>query len=248
MSRESKASTGRPGYVGVNLLPEEIKLAENAATQRRLTVLLTILVFVVVGAATLGAAYLANAAAGNLATAQARAEEILVEQQAFGGGQKVAGQITATKSAQQFTTIAEIDLADLIGDVLAATPASITITGIDFEAQTAVTDGQLPSGPLEAPRVASMVLTGVTGSQTDVKAWVDGLAKLEGFGGAPVQQLQGGNQWSVVLFLSAERWTARYGGEGQSPDTSTQPDPTSDPTPTEAPTPTPTPTPTESEG
>ncbi|MGV8969713.1 MAG: hypothetical protein ACOH1J_04615 [Microbacteriaceae bacterium] len=254
MSRETNSSKVRPGYVGVNLLPEEIKLAENAATQRRLVVLLTVLVLVLVAAGFVGSYLLAENAKSSLTAATANAERIVAEQATYGGGQLVANQIRSTQDAQLIATVVEVDWVGILRDIISVTPESIVITSFEIDGSTSISDSVPPDPPLENMRIASISMTATTPVPGDISVWIKALEKLDGFAGAPVVRYDSG-QATINFFVSSARVTGRFdpnilGYKEQDPAATPTPQPTPEPNVTETAVPnaTPEPTPTEGEG
>jgi hypothetical protein len=236
MSAARNAGNGLPGYTGVNLLPDEIKQAEGAATQRRVIVLLTALVVAAVGAAYFGSLLYAQSSQSSLAAAQAEAAQIVADQAKFGGGLRVANQIKTAKDAQVITTAAEIYWTAVITDVIVATPATISITSIELHAATPVTDGTVPTPPLETSRVGSLTISGVTAAPADIDAWIKGLEKIKGFAGSSVVRFDGGSKYTVVLYISNGRLTNRFATPAPGATATLSPTPTPTPTSTSTPT------------
>lgn len=246
----AKSTSRAAGHIGVNLLPDEIKQAENASTQRRLIVLLTILVVVAVSAAFFGASYSALAAKTTLAAAQAEADRIVAEQANYGGGQQVANQIEITQGAQLLATGLEIEWSALVRDVLAATPASITVTSFEIDSSTTTKEAEAPIPPLEGSRVAAVTVVAVATAPVDIDAWVKSLEKLDGLIGTSVLRLEG-QQFTIKVFISEERVTGRFDPEllgYLEPEPVASPTPSATPTPEPTQAPTPTPTPSDGEG
>ncbi len=239
-AKAPKPASKPSGPIGVNLLPDEIKQAENAASQRRVLVLLTIMVIVAVGAASAGAWLNAQSAAAQLAQAQAKAASIISEQAQHLEGQAVSDKIVSTQDAQILLTTAEIDWQKLLVSIIGVTPATISIQSFELNASTpfAVID-DVP-GPLDAPRLGAVTMTATTVNVPDIDVWVKSLEKLDGFAGTRVLRLENGTV-TVDFYVSKDRVTARFDPAVEGYDEPT-PTPTPEPTQTAEPTPTPTPT------
>lgn len=204
---------GRPH---VNLLPDEVRVAERGARQRRGMIALVV-VSVVLALAGFGAAKVVSVSAElELAAAEARTAELLRAQSEFAEVRALAAERQALVDAQTAGALSEIPWTSRLAEVQAALPDGAVIIGMTLDGG----DPMVPYPPstvaFAVPATAMMTFTAATPDLPRVSAWLDRLSEtVTGFAGAA----PGGVSWSdelqvytasVSVALDAKSWSGRH--------------------------------------
>lgn len=177
LSRPSKsggaATTGLPQ---VNLLPPEVRSARALKPVKRwMGIVLVIAVLAVAGGYALGT-LARNSAETELESAHAETARLQAEALQYAEVPVVLGAIDDAELARQLGMSSEVLWADYLGAIEAVIGTEVSIDTL----AVARTLGDI-QGPLEAPAVATMTVTGRSLELPDTVAWIDALDSIPGF-------------------------------------------------------------------
>ena len=205
------APTARSQPVRVNLLPKEFSQSQSASARRRLAVLLVLLVIVAVAAGLAFAALHASTGSSALLEQQDREQVLLLEKAQYGEGEKLQLQVDSTVAAKAYGASIDLDWAALTRDIIAKTPAGIEPIAFDGTSSTISFEQNVPSGPLEALRVARVQVVGSTTDPRLVDAWAAKLATIEGYLAQSVATVQNESGiYQVVMIVDFDEGALRH--------------------------------------
>lgn len=163
-----------------DLLPPEIKANEKIRAQRRLLVGIVVLMIVIVGISYALATLGAIASEARLAQANARTQELLLQQGQYVEVRQIATQVETAQAAQMLGVAPEIDLTEYLGLLQATLPVGASFNSIGFTGGSPLGAYPGTTEPLLQPRVAELVFSVTTPVLPDVADWLDRLIKLPG--------------------------------------------------------------------
>ncbi|GAB3028552.1 hypothetical protein GCM10027052_00110 [Parafrigoribacterium mesophilum] len=169
------------GVPRVDLLPPEVGLSAKARVLHRGLSLMVVAAMVVVGAGYAAASLNAANSNAQLATATARTQSLLAQQQKYVEVRKVTKELALTTAGRQVGSSTEINWQEYFNSVQASLPSGTTIVTFDSSSSTPMLALQQPTVPLQGERVAELSFEAETASLPDVPAWLNALAKLKGF-------------------------------------------------------------------
>lgn len=205
-----------------DLLPPEIRAEHTHRKLRRrllLGLLATVLV-VIIG--TGGATALSIMSGIQLATAQGRTAELLAEQGKYSEVREVQDDLALVEAGQRVGASTEIDWQKYLTAVQATLPTDVTISSVEIESASVLTDFTQPSVPLQYQRVATLTFTAISPTLPDLKVWLDGLKTLTGYtdGTPTTSQLQdnGTYEVEVTMHIDEDAWSKRFVPEDETRD------------------------------
>ncbi|MGO4301096.1 hypothetical protein [Leifsonia sp. RAF41] len=203
----------------VDLLPPEVRSSRrNARTRRGFTWgVLAVFLFVIVAS---GAAFGYDVVAQTqLLTAQAKANELLAEQQKYLEVRNVQNQVDIAVAAQQVGASTEVDWQKFLTEVGKAEPKTMLFKKMTIDSATPIANYQQSTDPLQGPRIATVTFQAVSATFPDVPTWVRGLLKVDGVvdavPGTVNLDATGVYTSTVTIHLSESLYTKRFQTKGQ---------------------------------
>jgi hypothetical protein len=201
------------GIPRAELLPPELELEKKARSQRRglvtVFVLIVILVGVGYGATALTAAAMQLALDGE----RQKTEQLLAAQNEYIEVRQLAAQVSASESARLVGTSTEIDWQQFVYDIIAEMPAGTRIGSLQMTSATPISAFSDTVVPLEQPRVAEVLIGGVSPTYGPQSIWLEGLEDLPGFADASMETLlleDGEYEFVIRLHLNQDAFTNRF--------------------------------------
>lgn len=236
------------GEPRVELMPPVVAQRQREAAVRRLMVVVLVATILAVTGGFVVALLQNVTAQVALATAHARTEELLAEEQTYAEGAVVSGLLTKVQGARTLVSADEVLWARVYADIRASLPADVLLEELTLKSDVPWLDPAVPEGPLQATGVARVRVVLITPTFPDTAAVLRALEKSNGFAyDATFESITGfGPYLSTVTYsLGIDALGNRFpAGQEVASDVSDAPG-----TPTPSPTPSPTPTATtEGEG
>lgn len=169
------------GSPRADLMPPSIRQGESARKQRGLLAIIFVAVVVLVGAAYGVAVFVASVAEDQLAAANTRTSELLLEQGDYSEVTNVQSQLDLALAAKEVGGAADVDWSTLIKDLEKALPSGSEIRGIAAQVSSPTVLVDQPASSLYAPRIAKIVLKIGTKNIGDVAKFERKIVTVKGF-------------------------------------------------------------------
>jgi Tfp pilus assembly protein PilN len=169
------------GVPRVDLLPPEVGLAAKARVLHRSLSLVVVAAMVVVGMGYGAASLHAANSNAQLATATARTQSLLAQQQKYIEVRKVTSDVKLATAARQVGSSTEIDWKAYLQSIALSLPAGTAIVTFDATSGSPLAEFAQPTVPLQGERIAELKFEATSESLPDVQSWLNSLAKLTGF-------------------------------------------------------------------
>ena len=172
------------GQPRANLLPPELKAKRRGRILRQMILVASagVVLFML---AWIGAVSLqARAAQSDLADAEARTNELLLESAKYAQVRSVQAQIDLTATARQIGAETEIDWREYLAAVRAILPGEVTIDAVSVDSGTPWEDFAQSEVALHNTRVATLTLSLTTSTLPTVSQWLTNLHSLPGYADA----------------------------------------------------------------
>lgn len=204
------------GMARVDLLPNEVRVAQRGARQR-VWLGVAVVAALVVTAGAYGAVKVTSlAAALELSREQDRTVELLAAQSEFSELRTLTGTRQALQDARIAGAYSEIDWMARVAEVQAALPADAVIIEMSLDSGDSMVAYPQPTTPFAAPVTAVMTFTAVTPTVPQVADWLDALeTSVTGFSAAGTS----GVSWSeetqvyatgISVGVTQGAWSGRY--------------------------------------
>ena len=172
------------GAPHANLLPPELR-AKRKGKMLRQIILVASAGVVFFMAASIGAVSVqAGVAQADLAHAEARTNELLLESTQYSQVRSVQAQIDLTGAARSVATGSEIDWRAYLAEVRMVLPSAVTIDAVAIDSGSPWEDFAQSTVALHNPRVATLTLSLTSPSLPAVPQWLTNLKMLPGFADA----------------------------------------------------------------
>lgn len=172
------------GQPRANLLPPELTAKRQGRMLRHLILAVSAGVALFM-AAWIGAVSLhAGVAQGDLADAEARTNELLLESAKYSQVRSVQAQIDLTTAARQVGAETEIDWRTYLAAVRASIPSGATIDAVSIDSGSPWEEYAQSTVALHNPRVATLTLSLTSPTLPTVPQWLTDLKMLPGFADA----------------------------------------------------------------
>ena len=198
----------------VQLLPPEVEAGRRGkAMRRRLGAgILGVVVLALLGI--VGSSWMAMQSKDGLASAQARAIELLAEQSKYVDVRNVQNELDLVISARQLGASTEIDWKDYLGKVGEILPADVTIDAVGVQSASPLTAYAQATVPLQGARVATLTIDLTSTNLPEVPVWLTGLKELPGYAdgtpGTITQTDLGTYQVNLVLHINEGAFSQRF--------------------------------------
>jgi len=164
-----------------DLMPPSIRQGEAARKQRGLLAVIFVAVIVLVGAAYGVAAFMASVAEDQLADANTRTSELLLEQGDYSEVTNVQSQLDLAQAAKEVGGATDIDWETVITTLDKALPSGGRLKAVGVQVSSPVILVDQPSSVLYSPRVAKVVLKIHTKTLADVAKFERKIVTMPGF-------------------------------------------------------------------
>lgn len=201
------------GEPRVQLLPPSVRKREKARETRRLLVLLVLLSVTIVGAGMTVGGWRALSAQSALATAQARTQEILLEQAEYSEVSRTSSLVGTTRDAQRLVTSNEIDWVDTLAAIATYLPPGAVFDTVAVQAPAPWEPPLATEGPLRAERIGVVTVTVGSPDYAMAAAFVAAVAGHEPVADVSVTGSvfeDGHYKTTVVLTLDDSARTGRF--------------------------------------
>lgn len=198
----------------VQLLPPEVEAGRRGkAMRRRLGAgILGVVVLALLGI--VGSSWMAMQSKDGLASAQARAIELLAEQSKYVDVRNVQNEVDLVISARQLGASTEIDWKDYLGKIGEILPADVTIDAVGVQSASPLTAYAQATVPLQGARVATLTIDLTSTNLPEVPVWLTGLKELPGYAdgtpGTITQTDLGTYQVNLVLHINEGAFSQRF--------------------------------------
>lgn len=192
MSRNEKRPVGALVFGGVpraHLMPPEVALRRKEAGRRRGLIAVTILVLLLTMAG-IAVSYLAAAAAEvRLAAERRTTEELLATQLSYTDVIKVQNQLASVTDVRATLAAVEVLWGPVLDPYLSVLSADEIIEDLSFQGASPAEAPLGISGPLRAPRVATVTIVVSTSTQPEPWRWYRAWEKLDTFADASIDNV-----------------------------------------------------------
>ncbi|GEP28706.1 MULTISPECIES: hypothetical protein [Cryobacterium] len=204
------------GEPRANLLPLELKAKRKGKMLRRI-ILAASAGVVFFMAASIGAVSVqAGVAQADLAHAEARTNELLLESAKYSQVRSVQAQIDLTAAARTVGTKTEIDWRAYLAEVRVILPSVVTIDAVTIDSGSPWEDYAQSTVALHNPRVATLTLSLTSPSLPAVPQWLTNLKMLPGFADASLGSITRSESGTYVvdieININADARANRVGG------------------------------------
>jgi len=202
------------GEPRVDLLPPEVRVQRKGKGIRRRLAFGVIMVLLIVTASTFLARTQADQAKANLAVAQARTQDLLIQQRKYVEVSKLQNEIDTIRAAQQVGTSTEIDWKSYLNSVQATLPSNVTIGTVNIDSATPFAPYTQATAPLQGARVATLTFTAKSSTLPQVPAWLNALTTLPGYSdaspGSVTRDTDGAYSVSITMHINQAAFSKRF--------------------------------------
>lgn len=198
-----------------DLLPPEIRREHKGRRTRRKMIwgILGVVILVFVGTGT--SYYFALSSQIQLALAQARTNDLLVEQQKYTEVRGVQDELATVEAGQRVGAATEVDWKAYIDQIEASLPANVAIMEVVIDGASPMADYLQPEAPLQGVRVATLRFGAWTTALPDTDGWLVALSTLPGYTDANPDSITFDEEVRlyetyVTMHIDEEAWSERY--------------------------------------
>lgn len=205
------------GEPRVDLLPPEVKAGNKAtALLSKLGLILVVVLILVAGGVTAASLYSASAQA-RLAAAQARTDELFVEQTTYSEVRQIENEITLVKGALTVGASTEVDWQEYLTEVRAKLPGDVTVDTVTVESAAPFQLYTQPTAPLQSERVATLTIGLTSPVLPTVPAWLEALKELPGYADATPSSITradtGTFEVQLTMHINGGAYSNRFGAD-----------------------------------
>lgn len=169
------------GEPRVDLLPPIVKARQRGKVLRRNLGFAVVAVVVLVAAGAGVAFWQAAVSQAQLATVQQRTTELLAEQAKFVEVRQVQDDVDLSMAARQVGASTEVDWKAYLEKIRRALPSDVTIDTVDISAASPLVLFEQPTVPLQAARIATIMITLTSPGLPTVPDWLEEMKALPGY-------------------------------------------------------------------
>ena len=181
----SRARTADEIVIGgeprVDLLPPIVRARKKSKTQRKFLGAAVLAVVMLMGGGVVAASLQATQSDTELSAAQQRTTDLLAEQMKYSELRQLRKEVDAAGAARQVGASTEVDWKTYFDGIRAQLPADVTIDTISVDSESPLTPYQQPTVPLQAERVATLVIGLTSPSLPTVPEWLKAMKSLPGY-------------------------------------------------------------------
>ncbi|TFC47059.1 hypothetical protein E3T26_07365 [Cryobacterium sp. TMT1-21] len=202
------------GEPRVDLLPPVVKSRQKSKALRRALGLGVVAAVVLVSAGVALASWQATIGQEQLAEAQQRTTGLLAEQTQYIEVRQIQDDVDLSIAARQVGASTEVDWKTYLEEIRAVLPSDVTIDTVDIKAASPLVLFEQPTAPLQAARIATIMLTMTSPSLPTVPEWLTELKSLPGYAdGSPgsIKRSETGTyQVDLTLHINEGAYSNRF--------------------------------------
>jgi hypothetical protein len=192
MSRKNTRDSGALVFGGVpraRLMPPEVALRRKEAGRRQGLVAATVAVVIMVGAGVAATYWVAAVSEARLAEERRTTDELLATQLGYAEVIQVQGQLASVENVRASLASVEVLWQPVLSPYLAVLSADEVVEDLSFRGDAPAEQPLGVSGPLRAPRVATITVVVATTTQPEPWRWYRAWEKLDTFGDASIDAI-----------------------------------------------------------
>lgn len=202
------------GEPRVDLLPPIVKERQRGKVLRRNLGFAVVAVVVLVAAGTGVAFWQAAVSQAQLAAVQQRTTELLAEQAKFVEVRQVQDDVDLSMAARQVGASTEVDWKAYLEEIRDVLPSDVTIDTVDISAASPLVLFEQPDVPLQAARIATIMITMTSPGLPTVPDWLEDMKALPGYAdGSPssiTRSDTGAYQVDLTLHINEGAYSNRF--------------------------------------
>ena len=214
LTSRKPATEALGGEPRVSLLPSEVNDFHKARAVRQRLVVAVFAVLAIVVAGVAGSYFLSMTAQASLLASRATTDSLVAQESQFTDLRQVQAGIALVQAGQLVGDSTEIEWKTYLEKLQATLPAGVTINNVDIDSSTPFQDFAQSSIPLQGSRVATLTFTAISPTLPTIPSWLDGLAKLVGFGDAVpnsvVIQADGSYLVNITMHINSDAFANRF--------------------------------------
>lgn len=217
MSRRDGRETGALVYGGVpraHLMPPEVAMQKKERGRRRGLVTAVIAVIALTVAGIVGSTFIATASEAQLAAERRTTEELLATQLQFAEVTQVRGQLQSITDVRAQLAAVEVLWRESVTPYLAVLSAAEQVESLGFRSDAPAEPALGVTGPLRAPRTATIRLVITTVEVPTPYTWFRSWEKIDTFADASIDSItsqQDGYETAVTINLNDLALAQRFG-------------------------------------
>lgn len=169
------------GVPRVDLLPPVVKARQRGKVLRRALGIGVVASIVLVSVGIGLASWQADRSHAQLASAQQHTTELLAEQTKYIEVRQVQNNVDLSVAAREVGASTEVDWKAYLQDVRDVLPANVAINTVDITSASPLILFDQPTAPLQAARIATILLTMTSPDLPTVPEWLEKLKELPGY-------------------------------------------------------------------
>lgn len=217
MSRRDGRETGALVYGGVpraHLMPPEVALQKKERGRRRGLVTAVIAVIALTVAGIVGSTFIATASEAQLAAERKTTEDLLATQLQFAEVTQVRGQLQSITDVRAQLAAVEVLWRESVTPYLSVLSAAEQVESLGFRSDAPAEPALGVTGPLRAPRTATIRLVITTVEVPTPYTWFRSWEKIDTFADASIDSItsqQDGYETAVTINLNDLALAQRFG-------------------------------------
>lgn len=198
-----------------DLLPSEIRQEHKGRRTRRKLIWAVFGVVLLVFVGTGASYYFALTSQVQLAVAQNRTNDLLLEQQKYSEVRVVQDELATVEAGQRVGAATEVDWKAYIDMIEVSLPDNVAIMEVVIDGASPLTDYTQPEAPLQGIRVATLTFGAWTTALPDTDAWLVALSELPGFTDANPDSIKFDEEVQlyetvVTMHINEGAWSERF--------------------------------------
>lgn len=169
------------GEPRVDLLPPVVKARQRGKAVRRALGIGVVAAIVLMAAGIGLATWQAALSQAQLASAEQRTTELLAEQAKFIEVRQVQDDVDLSIAAREVGASTEVDWKAYLHEVRDVLPSNVTIDSVDITSASPLVLFEQPTAPLQAARIATILITMTSPGLPTVPAWLEKFKALPGY-------------------------------------------------------------------
>lgn len=191
------------GEPRVDLLPPEVAARRKGKALRKSLSVAVMVVIVLVGAGVVAAFWHAAGSQAKLESAQTRTLDLLTDQAKYAEVLQVQAEVNTATAAREVGASTEVDWNDYLQKIRAILPADVVIETVSVISASPLVPFEQAKAPLQAQRVATLMIAVTSPSLPAVPRWLEALQALPGYTDATPGSIKRAaeNEYEVNLTL-----------------------------------------------
>lgn len=202
------------GVPRVDLLPPEVTSRQKGKALRRGLGLAVVAAIVLVGAGVASASWQAAIGQSQLADAQQRTTDLLAQQTQYIEVRQVQDDVDLSIAARQVGSSTEVDWKSYLEKIRAVLPPDVTLDTVSISAASPLVLFEQPTAPLQAARIATVMLSMTSPGLPTVPEWLTEMKSLPGYAdgspGSIKRSETGAYQVDLTLHINEGAYSNRF--------------------------------------